>query len=119
MKIAIEVATDLQRTNADIVRVVIAGNSLNETTRDKEATAKAKYLTKVGVIFFENWREEGAMEDLLFIGHEGIVNRGRARSRQTFAATGLERRHRHHARRVRPRQPDSTAAAATSLSFSP
>ena len=53
VKIAIKVATDLQRINADIVRVVIAGNSLNETTRDKEATAKAKYLTKVGVMFFE------------------------------------------------------------------
>ena len=37
----------MQRINADIVRVVLAGNSLNETTRDKEETAKAKYLTKV------------------------------------------------------------------------
>ena len=27
--------------------MVLAGNSLNETTRDKEETAKAKYLTKV------------------------------------------------------------------------
>ena len=39
--------SQIQRTNADIVRVVLAGNSLNETTRDKEETAKAKYLTKV------------------------------------------------------------------------
>ena len=29
------------------MRVVIAGNSLNETTRDKEDHGKAKYLTKV------------------------------------------------------------------------
>ena len=43
----------MQRINADIVRVVLAGNSLNETTRDKEETAKAKYLTKVIHMYFE------------------------------------------------------------------
>ncbi len=37
---------DDQRRNAEIVRVVVAGNSLNETTRDREEMAKAKYLTK-------------------------------------------------------------------------
>ena len=46
----VRVNSQIQRTNADIVRVVLAGNSLNETTRDKEETAKAKYLTKVSHI---------------------------------------------------------------------
>jgi DNA polymerase II small subunit/DNA polymerase delta subunit B len=37
---------DEQRENAEIVRVVIAGNSLSENTKDKAQMAKAKYLTK-------------------------------------------------------------------------
>lgn len=37
---------DLQETMSKIARVVIAGNSLSDQTRDREAATRAKYLTK-------------------------------------------------------------------------
>ena len=35
-----------QSANASIVRVLVCGNSLSESTRDKDTAKKAKYLTK-------------------------------------------------------------------------